>query len=200
MFQEILEYIESAEEKEKYFEERTRKHINLVQKAAQKIVDAYPEYKELLSKVKVHDQSKFEEPERTPYIDLTWDTYLKNKGSYKTPGTLDDEEKNKATLHHITTNEHHPEYWLDNKEDANIDPKDRDKSVKVVDASRMPPIAIAEMVADWQAMSEELKNNTARVWFEKQKGVRWNFSPEQEELISKLLAIFEGKEDEFISR
>lgn len=66
-----------------------------------------------------------------------------------------------------------------------------DKSLKVVDASRMPDIAIAEMVADWQAMSEELGTNTAREWFNKVKDVRWHFSPEQEELINKFLAVFE---------
>jgi len=36
------------------------------------------------------------------------------------------------------------------------------KCLKVVDASKMPPIAIAEMVADWQAMSEELQKGTTR--------------------------------------
>jgi len=40
----------------------------------------------------------------------------------------------------------------------------------------MPDIAIAEMIADWQAMSEELKKNSAREWFDKQKDVRWHFS------------------------
>ena len=65
------------------------------------------------------------------------------------------------------------------------------ESNKCVDASRMPDVDIAEMIADWQAMSEELQTNTAREWFEKQKDVRWHFSEHQEELIDKLLTVFE---------
>jgi hypothetical protein len=51
------------------------------------------------------------------------------------------------------------------------------------------------MVADWQAMSEELKTNTAREWFNKQKDVRWHFSKHQEQLIDKLLSVFEHEEE-----
>jgi len=161
MFNKLFEQIEDMDKKEHYFNARTRHHISLVRKAAEKIVDVYPEIKELLTNVGNHDASKFEEPEYSPYVELTWNTY-KNKEPYKTPGTIDDEKQNQATLHHILNNSHHPEYWLENKEDANIDPKDRNKSLKVVDASKMPPIAIAEMVADWQAMSEELQKGTTR--------------------------------------
>ncbi len=74
-----------------------------------------------------------------------------------------------------------------------IDPKDRNKSRKCVDASAMSPVAIAEMVCDWQAMSEELGTNTARQWYDKQKNVRWSFSEEQDALIDKLLKVFEEK-------
>jgi hypothetical protein len=62
----------------------------------------------------------------------------------------------------------------------------------------MPPIDIAEMVADWQAMSEELKNNTAREWYNKQKDVRWHFSEEQDQLIDKLLKVFEVDTNESV--
>ena len=74
---------------------------------------------------------------------------------------------------------------------SSINAKDRDKSDECVDASKMPDLAIVEMVADWQAMAEELKKNTAREWFNKQKDVRWHFSEHQEELIDKLLKVFE---------
>jgi hypothetical protein len=59
-------------EKEDFFKKRTKKHIKRVQNAARKLVKKYPEYKDLLDQVKDHDKSKFEEPERTPYIELTW--------------------------------------------------------------------------------------------------------------------------------
>jgi len=199
----------SYNEKYRYFLDRMKNHIQLVKDAAEKIVKAYPEFAELLKEVKVHDASKFEEPELTPYIEITWRHKLeKEKGQYdpyngigyQRPGRLEKEAENVATLHHITTNPHHPEYWLKDKSDANISKDDRDKSDKVVDASPMPDIAVAEMVADWVAMAEELKTNTARQWFNKQKDVRWHFSKHQETLIDKLLRVFEEKKSEKVKK
>jgi hypothetical protein len=189
MYQALLEEIQTDSEKEAWFEERTKNHIEAVQSAAKKIVDAYPELSELTKKVADHDASKLVAPERAPYIELTWKHKHDDWKGYKTPGTIDDNEINRATLHHIKSNDHHPEYW--NKEEANVDPKDRDKSVTCLDATKMPPVAIAEMVADWQAMAEELKKNTAREWFNKTKDVRWHFTEEQVALIDKLLKVFE---------
>lgn len=191
------------DEKEQFFVDRTNKHIGLVQDAAAKIVKAYPEFDKLLTQVKVHDASKLKEPERVPYVEITWRHKLENeKGEYdpyngkgyQTPGQLKKEEENTATVHHITTNSHHPEYHLKDKSDANVDMADRSKS-ELVDASRMPDIDVAEMVADWQAMSEELQTNTTREWFDKQKDVRWHFSEHQEELIDKLLKVFENEDE-----
>ncbi|MHA1170439.1 MAG: DUF5662 family protein, partial [Candidatus Hodarchaeales archaeon] len=88
-------------------------------------------------------------------------------------------------------NPHHPEYHLKDKGEANISGTDRDQSKNCVDASSMPDLDIAEMVADWQAMSEELGTNTSRQWFDKVKDVRWHFSPHQVKLIDKLLKVFE---------
>lgn len=190
------------DQKEQFFVDRTNKHILLVQGAADKILKAYPEYDTsiLRDQLEVHDASKLEEPERTPYVEITWRHKLEkeegeydpyNGKGYQTPGKLEKEDENEATLHHITTNSHHPEYHLENKSDANVNKDDRSKSDKCVDASLMPPSDIVEMIADWQAMSEELKTNTAREWFEKQKDVRWHFTEKQEELIDKLLKVFE---------
>jgi len=204
LFERILEDVKEFDEKEQHFVDRTTKHIELVQRAANKIVQAnilsQEDSDKLIGQVSMHDASKFEEPERIPYISITWrhkedeanGEYdpINGKG-YQTPGMLSKEEENQATLHHVTTNSHHPEAHLENKEDANIDSKDRDKSDKVVDVSAMPAVDIAEMIADWQAMSEELQKNTAREWFDKQKDVRWHFSDEQVELIDKLLKVFE---------
>jgi len=196
----VDEHQTEEDEKFKYFLDRTNKHIQLVQNAAAKIVKAYPEFDELLKQVEVHDASKFEEPELNPYIQITWRHKLeKEKGEfdpyngkgYQTPGNLEKEEENQAALYHITTNSHHPEYWLEDKSDANVNKDDRDKSDKVIDASCMPDIDVAEMVADWVAMAEELGTNTAREWFNKQKDVRWHFSEHQEELIDRLLKVFE---------
>lgn len=201
LMEKLMVFENEFDEKEQYFVKRTNNHIALVQKAAAIIVAAFPEFKgSLPERVKDHDQSKLQEPERTPYIEITWRHKLENeKGEfdpinakgYQSPGSLTKEDENKATLHHITTNEHHPEYWLEDKDDANINAKDRDKSDKVVDVSKMPDVAVAEMIADWQAMAEEVKRNTTREWYNKQKDVRWHFSEEQDKLIDKLIKVFE---------
>jgi hypothetical protein len=202
MFEDLMKIFEFDSQKEKYFIDRTNQHIQLVQKAVAKILEVYPEYDTEMfrDQVEKHDVSKFEEPERTPYIAITWRHKLENEEGnydpyngkgYQTPGKLEKEDENEATLHHITTNSHHPEYHLEDKTEANVNKDDRDKSDKVVDASLMPPSDIVEMIADWQAMVEELQTNTAREWFNKQKDVRWHFDEEQKELIDKLLKVFE---------
>ena len=116
----LLSIRRGSNEKEDYFVDRTNKHIALVQKAITMIVEAFPEFSELLDRASIHDASKFIEPERTPYIEISWrhkiedekgdyDPY-NNKG-YKTPGTLTKDDENKATVRHICMNKHHPEYW-----------------------------------------------------------------------------------------
>ena len=185
----LLEFLMIENKKEDWFEERTKGHIKLVKKAAQKIVAKYPEFKELIGQAAKHDASKFLAPERDGYIELTW-RLKQDKNAYKTPGTIPEKDLNGATLHHILNNTHHPEFY-GNKTAVALDPNDRHKSVNITDASKMPDLAIAEMVADWVAMSEELKKNTARQWYEKTKNVRWKWSEHQEELIDKLLKVFE---------
>ena len=178
-------------EMEEWFEERTHKHIKAVQDNAKKIVDRYPEYKELLEIVKNHDASKLIEPERTPYISISWKHKQDNYKGYKTPGQLIDPKENEATLHHVLNNKHHPEAWLKDKSKVNISKDDRDKSDKCIDASLMDNVSIAEMIADWSAMSDELGKNTVREWFNLQKEKRWHFSDEQVKLIDKLIKVFE---------
>mgnify|MGYP003423105453 FL=1 len=174
----------------KHFEDRTNRHINLVRQSIKKIVNKFPEFSKLLDRGKVHDDSKFKEPERTPYIFLTWQNKTDRNGSPTDhPMKIDKGVMQQATLHHITTNSHHPEYW--DKLGANVDINNRNNANFIVDATKMPPLDIAEMIADWNAMSEELRTNTPRQWFNKQREVRWHFSQEQEQLIDKLLTTFE---------
>lgn len=65
-----------------------------------------------------------------------------------------------------------------------------EQSEECISAENMDDISVAEMVADWQAMSEELGTNTSREWYNDVKNVRWSFSKEQEDLIDKLLKVF----------
>lgn len=93
------------------FEKRTEKHIKYVQEAIDKIVETYPEFAELKERGKIHDQSKYEEPEHKPYIWITWMYKHKNNNKpFKYPEGVE-EETNKATEHHTKNNKHHPEYW-----------------------------------------------------------------------------------------
>lgn len=171
----------TQEEKIEFFHNRTNKHKALVEKYVKIIVEKYPEYRQVIEIAKNHDNSKFEEPEYTPYIDLTWNKF--HNGIDSNPYF------NQATLHHILNNPHHPEYW--NPDEANVNPKNRDESLKSINVSEMSDESIVEMVADWAAMSEELGQNNPRGWYDKCNNVRWTFSDEQNTLIDKLLSAIE---------
>jgi hypothetical protein len=150
------------EEKAKHFYKRTNRHISLVKKYADRMCRSFPGLKQVALE---HDRSKFEEPELFPYIDISWFYRCKGLGEEFKPKHSEDERK-AATEHHLKHNEHHPEYWGD--------------------VTKMPPLYLAEMVADWCAMAEETSTDP-REWAMKNIGVRWNFNPGQEKLIYKLL-------------
>ena len=77
---------------------------------------------------------------------------------------------NKATHHHVTINDHHPEFhYPGNKKDLLLsNSKDRDDPLqnKIIDATIMPMNDMAEMVCDWCAMSEE-RHNSPMDWAKK---------------------------------
>ena len=174
-------------EKENWFIKRTNNHIDLVKKYCKKIAEYDPKrFEKLISQSEHHDASKLKEPEKTPFIDITWRHKFDNYKSYKTPGSLTKEDENAATLHHILNNSHHPEYWLKNKSEANLNQKDRDKPGNIVDATQMTDLAIGEMVADWCAMGEELKNSP-KTWADKTVNIRWKFNDNQKDLIYDLI-------------
>jgi len=61
-----------------------------------------------------------------------------------------------AVNHHQQVNPHHPEYWSG--------------------VSNMPPVAIAEMVCDWKARSEEMGTDL-REWIKEQAFKRYEIPP-----------------------
>lgn len=119
--------------KEKEYLSYINEHISNVQLSFEKYGEQLCKilnikYYDLLNNVRHHDESK--------YTDIEFEGYRQ----YFYP--CSDEEKNKdmfdlAWIHHQNHNPHHPEYWIDRSEN-NI--KD------------MPPIYIAEMLLDWEAM------------------------------------------------
>lgn len=187
MFNELLEHMNTMtllqDQKYEHFLSRTNMHVQLVKDNAATLVKRYAELVQLLVQVELHDASKYIEPELSPYIELSWYKKLKEKP----PECLND-NINKATLHHIKNNLHHPEYH--NKDKANINTTNRDDSIECIDASNMDYISIAEMVCDWVAMGTEI-GNSARSWYNKTKDKRWKFTSRQEDFIDSILRVFE---------
>lgn len=148
----------------KNFEKRTNEHIARVAKCLRKMYSMMHD-EELLNRAAIHDESKFQEVEREPYVWITEFYRCKNKGiSFTYPPGVE-ERTRKASLHHVTTNRHHPEFH-DNPHD-------------------MTDIDIIEMVCDWTAMAQELgeNNGSARGYAKKVVNIKWDFSDDQVKLI-----------------
>lgn len=187
---------EMTDEMIEHFKTRTDKHIKLVQKYCKKIDDLCIKGLEDIVKVsEQHDKSKYEEPEYTPYVYVSWDYKCKDDGIDFSPPQEIKEDMNKATKHHVTNNKHHAEYY--DKENAKINREDRDKPPdEMINATQMPEQSVAEMVADWCAMSEEKGTNTPQEWADNNVNVRWKFTEEQKELMYELMNKIWEKPDE----
>jgi len=167
---------------QKVFDDRTRRHITLTQKYCKRLEDAIPSLKGLVARGKVHDDSKYTDPELLPYVWLTWRYRCKDTGKTCTLPAGMEAKITKATEHHILNSPHHPEYHQ-KKKTGLINKKDRDAIPdKMIDATAMTPLDLGEMVADWCAMSEE-RGNTPEEWADKTVGKRWKFTTDQTALI-----------------
>lgn len=147
------------------FEKRTNEHINRVAKNLRRLYEKTDLGNELLERASVHDDSKYSEEEKEPYIWITEFHRCKNTGiDFEYPPGIK-EQTVKAALHHVTTNRHHPEYHASPSEMSDID--------------------IVEMVCDWTAMAQELGENggSAKGWADKNVNKKWNFSDDQVDLI-----------------
>ena len=176
-----------TDEMAQHFEKRTNKHIKLVQKYCQKIDDLKDErFSGIVGRGEKHDASKFKEPERDPYVYISWDYKCKaDKVDYTPPEDIK-EQMLKASNHHVLSNKHHPECHCTEKCDV-INSEDRDKPPgKLIDATKMGNLDMAECVADWCAMSEELGKNTPQEWIKSNVNVRWKFKTEQVVILNKL--------------
>lgn len=179
----LNESMDYTKEMSDWFKKRTARHISLVQKYAKLLEDKF-DIKGLVDRAKEHDQSKYEEPERTPYIFISWDYHCKDlKKEFKLPDDIKD-KMNSASEHHVHSNRHHPEFYDDT---GKINREDRDKKPdKIVDATKMEDLDIAEMISDWLAMSEE-RGNKCIDWADKNVNIRWKFTDKQKDLIYKLI-------------
>lgn len=160
-----------------YFYNRTKIHIDLVKKYSDKIYTYDPvKYLPLKSRIIYHDKSKYESTELVPYIFITWFHYCKDKNiEFKIPKEINID---KAIFHHIKSNRHHPEFH-----DMNFN---QDVKNKIIDATSMDSTDIAEMVADWMALSNE-RNNLPIDWAKLNINTRWNFTEDQITQIYELI-------------
>jgi hypothetical protein len=180
--------MEPTQEMIDFFEKRTKGHIDRVKKFCKKIDELFPgRFEGLVERGEEHDASKYEEPEYTPYLFITWSYKCKDDGTdFDLPEEISN-DMNGATNHHVRNNLHHPESHDKNAHDV-INRKDRDKPPKYkTDASKMADIDIAEMIADWAAMSEEKGDPGPKGWADKNVNVRWKFTDAQTELIYELI-------------
>jgi len=129
-----------------------------------------------------HDEGKWTAPEYEPYLYISWNYKCKREGvPFDLPQDIHIQMR-EATFHHVKRHKHHPECWDESATIDVLNPSDRDKPAKPVDASKMPLTYVAAMVADWMAMSEELGGHP-KDWADKNANVRWHFTFQQTQLI-----------------
>lgn len=133
----------------KVFNETMDRHCALVRENIQVLAKTHIwskyELDQLRSRSLYHDMSKRSPNEYTPYILRYWRTHCKKHSIdfHETiPGKyigVSDQIIRDGVFHHITHNQHHPEWWPDPDDMGHVD--------------------LAEMVADWYAMSREHKSS-----------------------------------------
>lgn len=139
-------------------------HIRYVQEAGKRI--GVP-----LSRLDIHDQSKYEKEEFVPYANYFWNedgtprTERNNDLNIEYAFTL-------AWMHHLQHNDHHWQHWIFPDRYANKMLLKK-KVMTPNGVVRMPEICVREMIADWMGASmaytgswdmvEWLTSNTERV-------------------------------------
>ena len=187
-----MKVLDEVNEMKRRFEKRTMKHIERVIENAKVISGSYRDLTLTYINASKHDQSKFKEPEMTPYIWLTECYRCRGKDlGFDYPVGMEKRTR-EATIHHITTNPHHPEYWDPNKSEIKLaENRDSNEQPQIVDATSMHDIYVAEMIADWVSMSQE-KDTSTKEWADSNVNKRWSFNDHQIELIYKLIKLFEN--------
>lgn len=119
----------------------------------------------LLRNVNAHDKSKWSEEEFDAYRQYF------HPCSDETPNK---EWFNMGWVHHQNNNPHHPEYWIDRSDDGKI--------------LTMPPVYIAEMLLDWQAMKIKFGGNNYDYYMQNRD--KKPFSEETKKILDEVIKIF----------
>lgn len=141
---------------EALFERRTRRHIALVRRNM-RLMEGYEGLSaaELERRGRLHDRGKFEEPERSGYVWLTWRYRERAAGRpFRAPRGVDALIE-RTLRRHRAGNAHHPE--------AHAHP------------DAMTPLDLVELVCDWTAIAQETGGDCG-AWAREHSG-RWPFSP-----------------------
>lgn len=162
--------------KEREYSDYIKTHVNNVKKAFFNYGDIMlrvldyesPDvYLELNNRIDIHDDSKWSLEEYEPY--------RKKFYPYQDEVKISDYEFNKAWLHHIHNNPHHPEYWIYYNAD--------NKTVTIYD---MDDFSIIEMLCDWIAMGMT-HNNTAYDYYRNNPKKKEVLSPNTQFKVNKIL-------------
>ena len=154
-------------------DERLERHIGLVADNMLTLADALEnahDTGEFDQRADEHDQSKYGPESRDGYVwNAWWHAHDEDDGVY--PDGVQEQVRD-VTGDHIEKEPHHPQAHDD-----------------IADMSLTD---LAEMVADWYAMSVELdEGKEIHAWVEEQKE-RYSFAPEQEKLIDQMVEILAG--------
>ena len=167
-----------TKEMKEYFYGRMKRHIDRVNYFAKKLSLHFPN----------HDADKFLQENLDIQTKFSWCRFINKPLSYE-----DTKELDKVTIEHISTQEHHPEYWIEDK--SLLNKFTRHIPVMGLDCSKMSNIAIYEMCCDWCAMAKEF-HNLPITWADKTVNKRWLFTDEQVTMIYDTLK-FLSRDEEF---
>jgi len=145
--------------------EETYKHILVVQKNINKIID------ELLNKANQHDSPKLESPEVEIFEEYTSKLAGLTYGSKEYNEQLKEIEP--ALIHHYANTRHHPEGFLNGIKDMNL-------------------VDILEMICDWFAATKRHNDGNIRksIAINQQ---RFGYSDELKQIFYNTVEFLEGK-------
>ena len=151
----------------------------------------YPKLNPYIEKVRFavqeHDASKFSDDEfydyRLKYYP-TKDEEDRINSDEVFADTVNDNYNNKAWVHHVLCNDHHPEHWKCENGEFHEDATPKDMSLD----------AIIHMICDWEAMSKKFHTNTYE-WYQNQCDCKEHMSEKTIRNLEILLEFLYVKQD-----
>ena len=166
-----------TKEMREHFQKRMKTHIDRVNYFAKKLSLSFSE----------HDADKFLPENIDIQTKFSWSCFIGKRLERE-----DVEELDRITLIHIITQQHHPEYWVEDK--SVLDGFTRHNPTQNLDCSKMSNVAIYEMCCDWCAMAKQFHSHPTN-WADKTVNKRWMFTDEQVTLIYDTLKFLSNGEE-----